>query len=425
MKATGGFYEIHDPGMGKTLDAITLARLLKVKRILVACPVAALGVWERELRKWWPGFAAEATVWTVTWDGLVSKQKEICAWEPELFIMDEAHYAKTASAARTKAATQVRQWSVYCLALSGTPIHNDLDWFAQMRMIARSEPLFKQTFTQFRDSLVVMEGPGGRSWPKKKNGQFVYKPGAKEQLLEVIGSYVHHATADQMHVPEPVVTEIPVDLETDECVAYDNMENYLRAQLPSGEDTEAEIVLTKLLRLTQIAAGHATSVSGNPERIGYSKRVACMDLLEERAHKKVIIACRFKEDIQGLRDALNAQGRPLAIIWGETSAAYRTQYENWFQSDMHDNGVLLVQYQAGGVALTLTAAHTLIPYTLDPSVIRWRQMLGRVWRLGQDKTVEVLPLLANDTQDWVMWEALQAGVNNAEMAYKLMGYLHR
>lgn len=429
LKAYGGFYIMHDPGMGKTLDAIVLARLLKVKRICVACPVAAVGVWCREFDKWWPQWSAEGVAqWIITWDKLVSEQKQVSEFEPELFIMDEAHYAKSPSALRTKAAMQVRRWSTYCLALSGTPVHSELDYWAQFQMIAPKEPLFNQTFSSYRDKLFVLSRPGGGNvaFPKKdKNGGMMMKPGMREQLTQTLDPYIHVATADQMNVPAPVITEIPVTLSDAEETAYGEMETYLRTQLPSGEDTEAEIVLTKMLRLSQIAAGHATSISGNPERIGYSKLSTLDDLLIERAEHKVIVACRFKADIQSIRDHLNAQGRPLAIIDGTTPAQYRTQYEEWFQSGKHSNGVLLLQYQAGGVALTLTAAKALVLYTLDHSVIHYRQMLGRVWRDGQTRAVEVLPLLADGTQDWVLWAGLTAGVNNTNMARMLKEYLHR
>jgi tRNA A37 threonylcarbamoyladenosine synthetase subunit TsaC/SUA5/YrdC len=55
MQETGGYYLNWDPGQGKTLGAIGIARILKAKRVLVLGPVVSLGVWEREVQKWWPG----------------------------------------------------------------------------------------------------------------------------------------------------------------------------------------------------------------------------------------------------------------------------------------------------------------------------------------------------------------------------------
>src|SRR5205085_11255165 len=54
LRQKGGYYVVHDPGMGKSLTAILLARLLKVERILVVTTKAGLGVWRGELARWWP-----------------------------------------------------------------------------------------------------------------------------------------------------------------------------------------------------------------------------------------------------------------------------------------------------------------------------------------------------------------------------------
>jgi superfamily II DNA or RNA helicase len=310
--------------------------------------------------------------------------------------------------------------------LSGTPQHNEFDLFNQYRMLAREEPLFKQSFTDFKRWLCVF--PPGQNFPARKSKSdpsLRYKPGAREALAAAIAPYTHTADASLMHLWEPIVTETPVDLDETEHNAYDDMERVLRAELPDGNETAAEIVLTKLLRLTQIAAGHATSTEGDMVRLGRSKLEATLDLLDQRPNQKVVIAYRFREDGAGLVAALNERGRALAKIDGGTPAKFRTQYEDWFEKGRHDNGVILLQYQAGGVAITLATARTLILYTLDPSVIRFRQMIGRVWRIGQENAVEILPLLANDTQDWAMWAALQAGADNANIAKMLRSYLFR
>lgn len=78
--------------------------------------------------------------------------------------------------------------------------------------------------------------------------------------------------------------------------------------------------------------------------------------------------------------------------------------------------VLLLQYKAGGTALTLTKAKTLILYSLNPSTIDLRQMIGRVYRIGQTTNVQVLPLLAENTVDVRLWHGLKLNLEHVELA---------
>lgn len=438
----GGFYIQHDPGMGKTLTLITLARLLKVRRIVVVCPPVAFGVWRREVAKWWKTSPVEGAEWRlISYDSLVdpipaakgvkrrntgrTRLHDLQDWQPELLVLDEAQYVKGNNAKRTMAVMKLRGASTTCVALSGTPQHNILDLWSQYRMVAKDEPLFQQAFSKFRAEMVVMGGPS-MNWPMKdkKTGTLKFKPGAEDRLAEATAMYTHVAKSSQMHITEPVETVVPVELDQREMKAYYDMEDLLRADLPDGSEAQAEIVLTKLLRLTQIASGSVTNVQKQAVDLGSSKLDACMELIDLRPEQKIVVACRFRRDIERIRDKLNARGRPCSLIWGDTTPPFRTKYEDWFQQGNH-NGVMILQYQAGGVAITLHAAQTLILYTLDPSVIRYKQMIGRVWRMGLDHISELLTLCAEGTQDEVMLQALRSGLEHTDMARLLLKYLRR
>lgn len=453
VRDAGGFYIQHPPGMGKSLSAITLARLLKVGRVVIVCPPVAIGVWKREINKWWPehpriwsdttGFPlseANTGVVIVSYDSLVDpmpaegKPKSVYGqlrtdmlrgWEPELLLLDEAQYAKSPDSLRARAVWNLRSRSIYCVALSGTPQHNALDLWAQYRMIAPDEPLFARPFGQYKKSLLLLGGPNG-NWPMKdkRTGRLRFRPGAEAEIAQAIAPYTHIADSKLLNVPEPVESVVPVKLDGTERKVYQNMENLLRNQFPDGSEAEAEIVLTKLLRLEQIAAGHVNTTDGQVKRFGHSKLDALRELLEEREDQKVIVACRFHMDIIGIQEMLKKMGRAYYTIDGTVKAADRTKAEEAFQSEP-GNHVMILQYQAGGVAITLTAAQTMILYTLDPSVIRYRQMIGRVFRIGLDHYVQVISLLAEMTQDEVVYGGLKAGVEHTDLARMMLNHLHR
>jgi superfamily II DNA or RNA helicase len=422
IRASGGFYVQHPPGAGKSLTAIAIARLLKAESIVIVCPLVAIGVWYREIAQWWPGRKFNPTV--VNYDKLLDKKElaRLCDMMPDLLIVDEGQYVKSITAGRTKAVAKLASSSAGVLYLSGTPAHSPIDWWAQYRVIARGVPAFSMNFSTYKQQLVVMGGPNN-NWPMKdkKTGQLRVRPEAYRKIVQAMEPYTHTAMDALADLETPVEQEISFDLSAPERRVYDDMAQYLRAELDADTEANAEIVLTKLLRLTQIAAGHVTDNKGKTYEVGHSREHALADLLEQHADEKVVIATRFKEDVRRLREWIS-KTRPVEFIDGSVSGSHRTVVEDWFQT-VNAPAVMILQYQAGGVAITLHAAKTLILYTLDPSVIRYRQMIGRIWRIGQKGLCRIYTLTANDTQDSLMLGGLQKGYEQVDLARVLLTHL--
>lgn len=444
-EARGGFYLQWKPGMGKTLGAIALHRALKSERTVIVCPVVAQGVWRREFAKWLPAARVGdiddgAQVIITTYDKLkdpkasnilhqrrtgAGRLHRLQAWNPTLLILDEAQYVKSPSAARTRAMWKLAAAAQFKLLLSGTPAHSPLDWWAQFRVVAPHEPAFRQTYQEYKQStMVLQQGPNGAYPLRGKGGAYLTQKDGWEKVVKAMAPYVHAVSKDVLGLPEPIVTEVPIELDAKERKAYTQMETMLRADLPDLTEANANIVLTQIMRLTQIAAGHVTNENGDSIVIGASKVNAAMELLDERADEKVVIACRFRQDIASLKEALDKAGRPYRVIDGSVSGTARTRAEDWFQNEEH-NGVMLLNYQAGGVAITLSKASTIIMFTLTSSVIQWEQMISRVHRIGTTTNVQILYLLSENTQDEIMLPALQRGASAVDMARLLLKYLNR
>jgi len=456
----GGFYLQWKPGMGKSLGAIALHRKLtldqaergETMRTVIVCPVVAQGVWRREFDKFMPGTAisdidsmdADTRVVITTYDKIkdpkasnalqqrrtgTNRLHKLQKWDPVLLVLDEAQYVKSPTTSRTRAVAKLAGGIPFKLLLSGTPAHSPLDWWSQFRIVAPHEPVFRETYTQFKQNVVVLtQGPAGAYPTRGKNGAIIVKADGYKKLVEAMAPYVHAVPKSVLQLPEPIVSDIPIVLSAAERKAYTQMETMLRTELDLGNgaitEANATIVLTKILRLTQIAAGHVTDEAGQTVRIGSAKVDAALELLEEREDEKVVIACRFKDDIVHLAEELDKAGRPYRIIAGSVSGTQRTAAEDWFQKEDH-NGVMLLNYAAGGVAITLTAASSMILFTLTPSVIQWEQTTSRVHRIGTTTNVQMLYLTAQQTQDEIMLAALQRGASAVDMARLLLKYLNR
>ena len=142
-----------EPGIGKTITAVLIANDLKASHVLVVCPASIRFQWQRRIREWTTiaddsqvilasnkgvgiGVGHELATWTViSWD-LVWRGgiwRALAKGHYDLLILDEAHYAKTYDAKRTRAifgggdtfvAEPLAKRASRVLALTGTPLPN-------------------------------------------------------------------------------------------------------------------------------------------------------------------------------------------------------------------------------------------------------------------------------------------------------------
>jgi SNF2 family DNA or RNA helicase len=424
-----------DPGMGKTLATLTEAKLLQAQRVLVVTNVAGLGVWAREIQKWTPGAGYSVirgkdqpyqlyartdesypTYVITNYDQVRSRDKGrtfsiLNKMRFDLMVLDESQYIAAPDSQQQRSVTQLAKRADKILLLSGTPANNAFGWWTQFRLIDPNNPLWKQSHGSYKKQVAYVGGPAG-NWVE----------GYRQDVIDTIvmpqmARLTHRASIEELQLPEPIETPITVRLSPKERRVYQEMEQNFFADLGDGAVADANIVLTKAMRLHQITGGFVTNTNGESAEVGRTKLDVCLDLIRDRPDQKIIVACRFTAELRALGIALTKMGRPWQIIDGTVSAGNRAQIENNFQHpSSYVKSVLLLQYKAGGTALTLTAAKTLVLYSLNPSTIDLRQMIGRVYRIGQTTNVQVLPLLAENTVDVRLWEGLKLNLERVELA---------
>jgi SWI/SNF-related matrix-associated actin-dependent regulator 1 of chromatin subfamily A len=109
--------------VGKSCQAVMAAHKLGARTMLVTCPAIAVPHWHREIEKWWPSGPLPRTK-------ILSYTKAVEFWESgasgavDVFIPDEAHFAKNPEAKRTRMVygkTGFGQNAGAVWPLSGTP----------------------------------------------------------------------------------------------------------------------------------------------------------------------------------------------------------------------------------------------------------------------------------------------------------------
>jgi SNF2 family DNA or RNA helicase len=121
--------------------------------------------------------------------------------------------------------------------------------------------------------------------------------------------------------------------------------------------------------------------------------------------KKVVIFCRFLPEIDAIVTMLNEMEIPAASITGATAGQARSDLIDAFQ-EMEEPRVLVIQTQTGGLGITLTRADTAIFYSYSYSFADYEQARARIHRIGQTNKVTYIHLVARDTVDEAVINAL-------------------
>jgi len=404
-------------GAGKTLPAIAVAgyRWLRgqVNRLLIVCPASVMPVWKQEFEK-----CSAIQYRVVVLDGPVKKRQEILAnwqdslgldvavinyegarnmvddlltWKPDMLIMDEAHRCKTPGSQQSKAMARIARVARYKLSLTGTPITNSpLDVYGIYRALDPS--IFGTSFFAFKNRYAIMGG-----WENKQ----VVGYQRVEELAAKIHRIAFRVRKDEcLDLPEMVDVYRTCNLEPKAQVLYDQMRKESVAELEAGETVIATNVLSKLLRLSQIAGGFLDG-----EQVSAAKLSLLGEILDDLQGAKAVIFVRFTKEKEAIEKMLAKKKIDFVSLDGSTKMKDRGDLVERFQSD-DTCQVFVGQIAAAGTGITLHAASTAIFYSCSFSYADLDQARSRLHRSGQRHPVTNIFLTARGTVDEKIHAAL-------------------
>lgn len=393
-------------------------------RVLIVSPLSILGVWRDEFVK----FAAfdyaltvpegslakkEATIRTmrsntlqvlvVNYESAWRLEKELLAWEADLVICDEGHKLKTHRTKASKALHHIGAKARYRLLLTGTVITNRaLDVFSQYKFL--DPGIFGNSFYAFRNRYFDMQGYGGYT-P-------VLKRYMESDLTQRLHSVAFRATKSEcLDLPDTTDILRTVALEPAAARLYQNLVRDSYAELGEGEITTAN-VLTRLLRFSQLTGGFIGNDEGEVQSVSTAKLEALEDIIESAAEEgqKLVIIARFLPEIAAIRRLLEKQKIQYSCITG--GVADRDEQVRQFQ-ETPEVMAFIGQIATAGLGITLTAASTMIFYSLDYSMSNFEQTKARIHRVGQAHKCTYLYLVAQGTVDAKVLKALRDKANLA------------
>ena len=435
-----GFGLLFEMGLGKSLTAVTIMGCLhemrRIKRVLVVAPTSVVAVWPKELQAFasfpWRAKALvgdkkhrlealyELEEWqhsgidvavvnyeTVHRDWMLDALLE---YNPDLIIADESQRIKTNGAKQSKAMHKLGDRAKYKLILSGTPVQNNaVDLYSQYRFL--NSAVFGTNFYSFKNRYCITGG--------FQRHQIVGYQNEDELIKKVHSIALRVTKAEALDLPSQTFETRWVVFSPKERKIYDQLRRDGIAELENAAAITATTVLTKLLRLQQFTGGFLPDESGRAMPQNTAKLDALADILEDyvvEVGRKLVIFARFTAEIEAIEAMLRKKKIAFGAIHGDIPIAERGDIVKDFQENP-DTLVFIAQLQCAGLGINLTAASMAVYYSLNFNYADYAQSLARIHRIGQKDNCHYINLVAENSVDMRVMEALEA---KGDIAKKLV-----
>jgi SNF2 family DNA or RNA helicase len=332
-----------------------------------------------------------------------------------LMAIDESTTIKNPGAIRTKSVIDLGKNVAYKRILTGSPVtKSPLDLFTQCVFL---DPwlLDQQSYYSFRTRYALMR----KIIVNGRQIEIVVGYRNLAELSEKIKPFSHRVLKDDcLDLPPKTYMKRTIQLTEEQRKVYKQMKEIALATL-NGKITTTHNVITQLMRLHQITCGHFKSDDGQIQKIASSRLDELMDVLSELEGKAVIWA-HYRYDIEVIVDAIKKEYGDNSVVtyYGDTSTDDRQKAITKIQDPNSPVRFIVGTPQTGGYGITLTGASTMIYYSNGYDLEKRQQSEARIDRIGQEKPMTYIDIIAEDTVDEKIVKALRTKVN---IATQIMG----
>ena len=432
-------------GTGKTKVLIDNMAMLydkgKIDGALIVAPKGVIGTWyKQEIPEHLP---SHIEIMSVMWQSLITKKQEenlncLLKTDEKLHVLimnvealstskgtefaakflnchkammaiDESTTIKNSSAKRTKNILYLSKLAKYRRIMTGSPVtKNPLDLYSQCEFLSPWLLNF-QSFYAFRNRYAEMKTIHARG----RSIQVVHKFQNIGELSDKLKGFSYRVLKeDCLDLPDKIYVKRNINLTPEQSKLYQQMKTTALAIL-NGKQVTSVTVLTQLMRLHQITCGHFTADDGSIQLIKNNRVTELMNVLEETEGKAIIWA-NYQHDISEIKKAIVKEYDEDSVVtyYGLTPQEERQDNIRKFQKN-DKSRFLIGTPQTGGYGITLTAANTVIYYSIGYDLEKRLQSEDRAHRIGQKKAVTYVDLITEKTVDEKIVKALRKKINIA------------
>lgn len=422
-----------DMGLGKTIQALALIQrdwASNSKRpVLLVCPTSVIGNWQKEAARFTPNlpvmvhhgvtrsrgeaFKDEALKHAIVISSYSLLHRDIAVLQnvPWLgVILDEAQNIKNPETKQAKAARSLKP--DYCVALTGTPVENNIaDLWSIMEFL---NPGFLGSQSDFKKRFFI---------PIQANRD----PEAAKHLKRLTGPFLLRRLKTDKSIiadlPEKLEMKVFCTLTKEQASLYAAVVKDVEESLDSAEGIQRKgIVLAALSKLKQVC-NHPRQLLGDNSPIpGRSGKLARLtEMLEEvvQVGDRALVFSQFAEMGEILRRHLQETfGQEVLFLHGTVPKKHRDSMIERFQGRSDGPQIFVLSLKAGGTGLNLMRANHVFHFDRwwNPAVEN--QATDRVFRIGQTKNVQVHKFLCVGTLEEKIDEMIE---RKKEIAEQVVG----
>ena len=360
-----------------------------------------------------------------------------------MVVADESTAIKTHSAKQTKAVKKIGKNSYIRWIATGTPAaQSPFDLHSQIEFLnedfwgvygVKTYSAFKTQFGEF-------------NWRVERGRRFQEVTGYRnlntlKKIIEPISSRLLKEDS-VVKLPPKTYSVWNFELTTKQRRLYDQLKREFQAELDNGMYLEAPLAIVRLARLQQITSGFVTAEQYSdqmdlefdeyldlPQPLCPSKKklvdiippsenprlLLLLELLEQCSSHKAIVWCRYRRDVDIIVQTL---GERAVRYDGAVDQSLRETALKRFRDPNDPARVFVANTQAISQGVTLTIAKTMIYYSNSFSLEKRLQSEDRNHRIGQDSSVLVIDIAAEESVDLRIIESLK---NKFEIAAQVTG----
>lgn len=306
----------------------------------------------------------------------------------DMVVIDELSSFKSHQSKRFKSLLKVRPFVKRIVGLTGTPSSNGLmDLWAQFRILDFGKRLGRY-ITHYRNAFFL---------PDKRSADriFTYKPadGAEQMIYNRISDItISMKSADYLKLPECIINEVPVFMDTKEKAIYETFKEDMVAKI-KDEEIDAANAAVLSGKLLQMANGCIYDEEKKAIKIHDRKLDALEDLIESANGKPLLVAYWFQHDLTRIKARFSVR-----------EIKTSKDVADWNEGKIP---VAVIHPASAGHGLNLQAGgSTLIWFGLTWSLELYQQCNARLHRQGQTDTVVIHHIITKGTIDEDVMAAL-------------------
>ena len=414
-------------GLGKTIQAIATAEIYlregMADNVLVVCPTSLKYQWKKEIERFTGGdttevvdersgarilvpkviviegtpfqrqklYASSSPYKIVSYNTACNDIREKGRLKAGILIMDEIQRLKNWDTQISKAARKID--STYSVLLSGTPLENKLEeLFANMELV---DQFCLGPYYKFKDEHILLDPVTGKVVGYKNLNAI------GEQISEKLIRRTKKGVQLQLPKRSDQYLLVPMTLaQADYHAEYKReltriLTKYRQFHYMSEKDRRRLMLLLSQMRMV---ADSTFILEQNLSTRQDVKIAEVMNLLEnvfENGDEKVVIFSEWERMARLVAIELDKRGIRFEYLNGSISAKHRGQLVENFTSLPESR--VFISTDAGSTGLNLQAASILINLDLpwNPAVLE--QRIARIYRLGQERPVQILNLVSKNS----------------------------